>query len=73
MTELYRASYVVSEDLFTNKETECFYISISDFIDKFFKIDAKSGRIELGSTLKSKPEFYNGKKVICNSKGVFYK
>lgn len=63
--EIYRASFVVPDDLFNNKETQCFYVSISDFVDKFFKLDAKSGRIELGATIKSKPEFYNGKKNHC--------
>ena len=44
-----------------------------NFVDKFFGLNAIAGRIELGTSSKSKPEFYNGKKVIVNDKGVFYK
>lgn len=71
--ELHRASFLYQIDLFSIAPSQCFYLSISDFVDKFFGLNAIAGRIELGTSSKSKPEFYNGKKVIVNDKGVFYK
>lgn len=71
--ELYMCVYTVMDDLFTSKETQCFYLSIFDFVENFFKFDAIQARIELGVTVTSAPQFYCGRTVITNENGVFYK
>lgn len=64
--------FTIQNDLFTTRETGVYYLTAHEIFDKFLECGANSARIDCGTTSKKKPEFFCGKKIIVNDKGLFY-